>query len=117
MFFKQKTAYMMRSSDWSSDVCSSDLSQVTTTEETSHASRAGRPRTLRIPRPDASKRSTFTRLVGSSVPRAHLDDMTRRRPHRLSGVHDGRCTSRSVGVVSRAWTGLSMVLEIGRAHV
>src|SRR3546814_10416433 len=27
MFFKQKTAYEMRISDWSSDVCSSDLSQ------------------------------------------------------------------------------------------
>src|SRR3546814_10606433 len=25
VFFKQKTAYEMRSSDWSSDVCSSDL--------------------------------------------------------------------------------------------
>src|SRR3546814_9847587 len=30
MFFKQKTAYEMRISDWSSDVCSSDLSQVYT---------------------------------------------------------------------------------------
>src|SRR3546814_11957588 len=27
-FFKQKTAYEMRSSDWSSDVCSSDLAVV-----------------------------------------------------------------------------------------
>src|SRR3546814_5870163 len=27
MFFKQKTAYEMRISDWSSDVCSSDLAQ------------------------------------------------------------------------------------------
>src|SRR3546814_18155945 len=27
-FFKQKTAYEMRISDWSSDVCSSDLSHV-----------------------------------------------------------------------------------------
>src|SRR3546814_6290562 len=27
-FFKQKTAYEMRISDWSSDVCSSDLSAV-----------------------------------------------------------------------------------------
>src|SRR3546814_4135207 len=27
-FFKQKTAYEMRISDWSSDVCSSDLSKV-----------------------------------------------------------------------------------------
>src|SRR3546814_16659340 len=29
-FFKQKTAYEMRISDWSSDVCSSDLVQVAT---------------------------------------------------------------------------------------
>src|SRR3546814_7808623 len=28
VFFKQKTAYEMRISDWSSDVCSSDLSHV-----------------------------------------------------------------------------------------
>src|SRR3546814_6068379 len=28
-FFKQKTAYEMRISDWSSDVCSSDLGAVT----------------------------------------------------------------------------------------
>src|SRR3546814_5874128 len=28
-FFKQKTEYEMRISDWSSDVCSSDLTQVT----------------------------------------------------------------------------------------
>src|SRR3546814_1640249 len=27
-FFKQKTAYEMRISDWSSDVCSSDLGQI-----------------------------------------------------------------------------------------
>src|SRR3546814_1377304 len=30
-FFKQKTAYEMRISDWSSDVCSSDLKRCTTT--------------------------------------------------------------------------------------
>src|SRR3546814_7136072 len=29
-FFKQKTAYEMRISDWSSDVCSSDLKQCDT---------------------------------------------------------------------------------------
>src|SRR3546814_2906513 len=29
-FFKQKTAYEMRISDWSSDVCSSDLNQIRT---------------------------------------------------------------------------------------
>src|SRR3546814_1561387 len=34
-FFKQKTAYEMRISDWSSDVCSSDLVQVVFTERKS----------------------------------------------------------------------------------
>src|SRR3546814_3037599 len=37
-FFKQKTAYEMRISDWSSDVCSSDLGAA----GLSHASRPGR---------------------------------------------------------------------------
>src|SRR3546814_9104226 len=32
-FFKQKTAYEMRISDWSSDVCSSDLLQESRAEE------------------------------------------------------------------------------------
>src|SRR3546814_7632244 len=36
-FFKQKTAYEMRISDWSSDVCSSDLP-----DEREHRSRQGR---------------------------------------------------------------------------
>src|SRR3546814_5138383 len=31
-FFKQKTAYEMRISDWSSDVCSSDLVAIVTTD-------------------------------------------------------------------------------------
>src|SRR3546814_4840473 len=33
VFFKHKTAYEMRSSDWSSDVCSSDLSYWRRTQE------------------------------------------------------------------------------------
>src|SRR3546814_9155835 len=35
-FFKQKTAYEMRISDWSSDVCSSDLFSVRMTNAGSH---------------------------------------------------------------------------------
>src|SRR3546814_3327631 len=33
-FFKQKTAYEMRISDWSSDVCSSDLTAIMSTPDT-----------------------------------------------------------------------------------
>src|SRR3546814_1703033 len=36
-FFKQKTAYEMRISDWSSDVCSSDLVRVGGAEGRDHA--------------------------------------------------------------------------------
>src|SRR3546814_5098874 len=35
-FFKQKTAYEMRISDWSSDVCSSDLPVAGATEAADH---------------------------------------------------------------------------------
>src|SRR3546814_3165723 len=35
-FFKQKTAYEMRISDWSSDVCSSDLLQRAAADEDRH---------------------------------------------------------------------------------
>src|SRR3546814_8048625 len=35
-FFKQKTAYEMRISDWSSDVCSSDLSHQETFDPTNY---------------------------------------------------------------------------------
>src|SRR3546814_16732723 len=40
-FFKQKTAYEMRISDWSSDVCSSDLVTVVLTLRSSVAVSAG----------------------------------------------------------------------------
>src|SRR3546814_10390893 len=41
VFFNQKTAYEMRISDWSSDVCSSDLCVQGATEDISCAADAG----------------------------------------------------------------------------
>src|SRR3546814_7908082 len=49
-FFKQKTAYEMRISDWSSDVCSSDLWRAY------HRSRPDRPDALRRPGSGAGRR-------------------------------------------------------------
>src|SRR3546814_9484945 len=40
-FFKQKTAYEMRISDWSSDVCSSDLADPATLEFAAKAGHGG----------------------------------------------------------------------------
>src|SRR3546814_4115247 len=53
-FFKQKTAYEMRISDWSSDVCSSDL----TSTETIGGSIAGSSR--RVRRENAMMPSTIS---------------------------------------------------------
>src|SRR3546814_7848271 len=41
VFFKQKTAYEMRISDWSSDVCSSDLSGRILAVDMTYAARCG----------------------------------------------------------------------------
>src|SRR3546814_1920253 len=41
-FFKQKTAYEMRISDWSSDVCSSDLTTVISRKKSSAKRLAGK---------------------------------------------------------------------------
>src|SRR3546814_9700663 len=59
-FFKQKTAYEMRISDWSSDVCSSDLGLAFACRRTGAASPAGGGRRrrlswLRLPRPQARR--------------------------------------------------------------
>src|SRR3546814_7908375 len=42
-FFKQKTAYEMRISDWSSDVCSSDLAPIAFRLRKPNCAKAARP--------------------------------------------------------------------------
>src|SRR3546814_8723708 len=70
-FFKQKTAYEMRISDWSSDVCSSDLSEDcaqapgTRPEDRDHAARGAAPR--RIAGVRTARRGIFEHPVGFAV--------------------------------------------------
>src|SRR3546814_20699497 len=45
LFFKQKTAYEMRISDWSSDVCSSDLTRIAITRT---GAQSGKERICRL---------------------------------------------------------------------
>src|SRR3546814_20776141 len=54
-FFKQKTAYEMRISDWSSDVCSSDLEQLAALAPSS---------ALRAPSPASGRRAVWTMSAG-----------------------------------------------------
>src|SRR3546814_11374261 len=63
-FFKQKTAYEMRISDWSSDVCSSDLG---TSDPGKNIGRDGSVRWLAVfqrRQPDAHTRRSEERRVG-----------------------------------------------------
>src|SRR3546814_10575575 len=59
-FFKQKTAYEMRISDWSSDVCSSDLLV--------YRIAVDKPRPLKsFSRPDAGRRTSDVLCHGGSA--------------------------------------------------
>src|SRR3546814_3723260 len=99
-FFKQKTAYEMRISDWSSDVCSSDL----------HGDLL-----LAQPRPVAEHR-WYPQLVGQV--REGVDDCTRRRCS--GGRRLGRGTGRSHRVERRVTDGVlprSEERRVGKACV
>src|SRR3546814_4791732 len=101
-FFKQKTAYEMRISDWSSDVCSSDLSRIASHAgsrssrfaSTASSSRARkRRRRVRKPRSWARKKSTASRLA----PAPFLPEM-RSSPRARTSSHSAvrrlaRCTA------------------------
>src|SRR3546814_6308951 len=66
-FFKQKTAYEMRISDWSSDVCSSDLQHREEFETFAIVTDSGErkyPFNLRF-RPDKRVVQTLKRISGS----------------------------------------------------
>src|SRR3546814_9302478 len=54
-FFKQKTEYEMRSSDWSSDVCSSDLHHHRADDDPHPVEAAEQPREGDLEHPDAER--------------------------------------------------------------
>src|SRR3546814_10244912 len=88
-FFKQKTAYEMRISDWSSDVCSSDLPRQLTNRHWLPAGRAEQQRdnTARgVPRDFARGGMTAINIAGdakgASVDRADAADPPPGKQHR-----------------------------------
>src|SRR3546814_3046992 len=69
-FCKQKTAYEMRISDWSSDVCSSDLGKHQV------------PANVERPRRHGARRSTGLRLAGDEADLAQL-----KPPQKVQHLH------------------------------
>src|SRR3546814_3121744 len=67
-FFKQKTAYEMRISDWSSDVCSSDLASSVSAAggapDFARAAKTSRSGLSIIALPATAARGTASRIVG-----------------------------------------------------
>src|SRR3546814_6623837 len=68
-FFKQKTAYEMRISDWSSDACSSDLSGPLVSRA-KLAAALGSPIPTKQTRPLPSRRAASTVIISSGVQEA-----------------------------------------------
>src|SRR3546814_3514687 len=92
VFFKQKTAYEMRISDWSSDVCSSDLGQPGRRD--GDAGGRGRGRLARRLTAPADGAERCRRRGGGALPRLLPEDRLRSRSARrcrfgdLRGVAD-----------------------------
>src|SRR3546814_488146 len=86
-FFKQKTAYEMRISDWSSDVCSSDLRRLTRRSLTQARGK------------DAAHKNLFNRLP---IHTSALDRRPDRARAKLCGLQPGQIplkpTYRSPGI-------------------
>src|SRR3546814_14936829 len=78
VFFKQKTAYEMRISDWSSDVCASDLGAVDRADrdEAPAVARLGQIGSRRVEQPPRrlgdAREARFEALVVDEIGRASL---------------------------------------------
>src|SRR3546814_12107902 len=86
-FCKQKTAYEMRISDWSSDVCSSDLADAERLPEKDTVTSA--PTNLVLQTPGLPSPSGFGDKRASAGKGNGLDDLGQRQPHE-AGSSDSR---------------------------
>src|SRR3546814_10512721 len=112
-FFKQKTAYEMRISDWSSDVCSSDLVGVAEANGTGLFQRV-HPHLVPLDHPLAHVAGSLNAVVaeGNFVGRLFFEG---------AGAGDGPTASAVVADlidIARGEFGPAFAMpEIGRAHV
>src|SRR3546814_2263040 len=89
-FFKQKTAYEMRISDWSSDVCSSDLAELPV---------RGRASAVQHPEFGQHEGTTADRHDPAAARRQEAGGLDQLGAHELGGPHlaAGRSEERRVG--------------------
>src|SRR3546814_6204057 len=75
LFYNQKTAYEMRISDWSSDVCSSDLFDAFDVEERKRQKEVGR--LVNIVEVQRGRRTAVRAIIVATAETAHRDDLGR----------------------------------------
>src|SRR3546814_8278827 len=95
IFFKQKTAYEMRISDWSSDVCSSDLEAAAVRRE------------AQFLRPFVALRQLVEIDIGPTERRAEVGGIVGAERLELLAIAGRRSQRR----------GAEIIVEIGREHV
>src|SRR3546814_7027663 len=100
-FFKQKTAYEMRISDWSSDVCSSDLIAALTGDVTLDGQRG-----------DVGKLMTYKGTLIQDVPNLGIIVGYTNAPWTLKADLSARYLCRLFNYMDE-----KQLREIGRAHV
>src|SRR3546814_5558617 len=118
-FFKQKTAYEMRISDWSSDVCSSDLGR----RRRSRSSDNGVPAGNSVRKAALSHPARLQETATMNPHRRHAGHAAPGRP--LRGLYlltpddddTARLLERARAVVAHAALLQYRNKEIGRAHV
>src|SRR3546814_7080757 len=98
-FFKQKTAYEMRISDWSSDVCSSDLGAAMTKRESY-----------------ASPGTAMRRNGAGDVRWRRVQAACEMRGNSTTLSRAGFCSARACSSISAA-VSTQLPQQIGRAHV
>src|SRR3546814_1019093 len=109
-FFKQKTAYEMRISDWSSDVCSSDLAYLVGAGEPVGDTRQRQIGSGRDAPVDAN---IGQQSIGMLINMVHHPEEDQRFGDRITKGRDGH----ALGSIPFDLQAEPSVAEIGRAHV
>src|SRR3546814_5247310 len=114
-FFKQKTAYEMRISDWSSDVCSSDLLARQLYESQGEAFDALAERNGIAPEQRRMVMGDPARVLASYAASHEIDVIVMGRVH--YGRLDKLIGSTVEGLLYKMPCSLWVIAQIGRAHV
>src|SRR3546814_6123119 len=117
-FFKQKTAYEMRISDWSSDVCSSDLQRIAAAQQFGEEQKRRRPRCRHfLFSASRSRRSSGRAVTLQKADHTIVEGVVAITGDHVSGTNHVVDFQRRQVLAKLLYAGLGDDVKIGRAHV